>query len=351
MSPPSGSAPDHSVRHAGIRAAENYQRTPQSSGNTRVAVSELYSRSGELVQGGLFKAPMPPQHQPQLEVFGSTGGGGRRDPSRPTDLGFALPQSQDPAFPSSPLSGLGSPHRSPYAHQTPGTPRPDYGQQISDPFTQQSPLSSRPSPDPYANPQAPVTPRPHSDPAYLTTHPALRLDQFNQPSANRHPSPSHPNMDPYSSNPGTPRPSVTERFPRSPGSQRSSDPYAQPAGTPRPSSDPYAQQPSTPRPQKAPESFSQAPVESSTPQPAGSGSSPLAQGLSGETVTFTPAHHQVTDGTEFVCLCCSFLFHVFVFSAVAGVRNPQQPDPKAPWDVGGQQLLWLGRSDSWSRPS
>lgn len=285
MTPPSGSAPDHLGRHVGLRAAETYQRTPHNSSNMRVAASELYSRAGELVQGGLFKAPMPPQHQPQPEVFGSIGG--RRDPSRPTDLGFALPQSQDTAFPSSPLSGLGSPHRSPYA-QTPGTPRPDYSQQMTDPFTQQSPLSSRPSPDPYANPQTPGTP--HSDPTYLPTAPALRLDQYNQQSASRRPSPSHPTLDPYASNPGTPRP-----FSRSPGSQRSADPYTQPVGTPRPSPDPYAQQPSTPRPQKGPESFNQAPVESFTPQPAGSSSSPLAPGLSGELVTFIPTHLQVTD--------------------------------------------------------
>ncbi|XP_049896001.1 histone-lysine N-methyltransferase 2C-like isoform X2 [Epinephelus moara] len=293
MSPSSGSAPDLSSRHVGIRAAETYQRTPHNGSNIRVPVSESYGRAGELVQGGLFKAPMPPQHQPQQEVFGSSGGGGgRRDPSRPTDLGFTLLQSQDPPFPSSPLTGLGSPHRSPYA-QTPGTPRPDYSQQITDPFTQHSPLTSRPSPDPYANPQTPGTPRPHSDPAYLATPPTLRLDPYNQQSANRRPSPSHPNIDPYASNPGTPRPSVTERFPRSPGSQRSNDPYAQTAGTPRPTSDPYAQQPSTPRPQKAPEPFSQTPVESFTPQPAGSTSSPSVPGLSGETVSFTSAHHQL----------------------------------------------------------
>ncbi|XP_044195043.1 histone-lysine N-methyltransferase 2C-like isoform X6 [Thunnus albacares] len=290
MSPPSGSAPDHPARHVAVRAAETYQRTPHNSSNIRVADS--YGRAGELVQGGVFKAPMPPQHQPQQEVFGSSGGGVRRDPSRPTDLGFALPQSQDPSFPSSPLSGLSSPHRSPYA-QTPGTPRADYSQQISDPFAQQSPLTSRPSPDPYTNPQTPGTPRPHSDPTYLTTPPALRLDQYNQQSANCRPSPSHPTLDPYASNPGTPRPSVGERFPQSPGSQRSTEHYAQPAGTPRPSPDPYAQQPSTPRPQKAPEAFSQAPAESFPPQPARSDSSPLAPGLPGETVTFTQTHHQL----------------------------------------------------------
>ncbi|XP_069368224.1 histone-lysine N-methyltransferase 2C-like isoform X3 [Paralichthys olivaceus] len=258
MSPHSGSASDHAVRNVGVRAAETFQRTPHNSSNLRVA-AELYGRVGELVQSGVFKAPMPPQQ----EMFGNTGGGGRRDPSRPTDLGFVLPQTLDPSFPSSPLSGLGSPHRSPYA-QTPGTPRPDYSQQIPDPFTQQSPLTSRPSPDPYTNPLAPGTPRPHSDPSYLTPPPTLRLDQFNQQPSTRRPSPSHPTLDPYNSNPGTPRPSVSERVPRSPGSQRSTDPYTQ--------------QPSTPRPQKGPESFIQAPVENFTP---------LAPGE-----TFTPTPHQ-----------------------------------------------------------
>ncbi|XP_028288299.1 histone-lysine N-methyltransferase 2C-like isoform X3 [Parambassis ranga] len=268
MSPPSGSA-------IGIRAPETYQRN-----NVRIA-SESYSRAGELVQGNVFKAPMPPQQ----EVFGSTGGG-RRDPSRPTDLGLGLPLSQEPLFPSSPLSGLGSPHRSPYS-QTPGTPRPDYSQQIADTFAQQSPLTSRPSPDPYTNPQTPGTPRSHSDPTYLSTPPTLRLDHCNQ-----RPSPSHPALDPYASNPGTPHPSVTERFPRSPGSQWNTDPYTQSAGTPRPSPELFAQQPSTPRPQKTHEPFTQAPVESSPSHPAGSGSSPMASGLIAEPSAFTAAAHQ-----------------------------------------------------------
>ncbi|XP_031616289.2 histone-lysine N-methyltransferase 2C isoform X5 [Oreochromis aureus] len=272
---PGNPTPDPSVRHAGIRVAEVYQRT-----NVRVPAPESCSR--QLVQGVVFKAPMPPQQ----EAFG---GGGRRDLSRLTDPGFAPPPSQEPPFPSSPLSGLGSPHRSPYA-QAPGTPRPDYAQQISDPFTQQSPRTSRPSPDPYTNPQTPGTPRPHSDPTYLTTPPALRPDQYNQQSMSCRPSPSHPTLDPYASNPGTPRPAVTDRFPRSPGSQRTGDPYAQPTGTPRPSLDPYAQQPSTPRPQKAHEPFSQTPVESLAAQPAASVSSPLAPGDPG---TFTPTPHQL----------------------------------------------------------
>lgn len=265
MSPPSGSGPDVLARHS-VRIAESFQRTQAAS-----------IRVGELVQGGLFKAPMPPQHQSQQEVFGGAGGG-RRDPSRPTDLNFSFPPSQDSAFPSSPLSGLGSPHRSPYG-QTPGTPRPDYNQQITDPFTQQSP--------PYVNPQTPGTPRPHSDPSYLQTPPALRLDQYSQQSGGARPSPSHQTMDPYSSNPGTPRPSVTERFPRSPGCQRSSE--NQPTGTPRPSSDPY-QQNSTMRPQRGPEAFSQDPGDNFTPQAAGAGSSPLTPGE-----TFAPTHHQVIE--------------------------------------------------------
>lgn len=345
MTPPSCSAPELLARQVGMRAPESYQRT-QTSGNMRVAVLELPGRPSELAEGGLFKAPMPPQQQPQPEMFGVAGG--RRDPSRPTDLNFGLPQSQDPTFPTSPLSGLGSPHRSPYA-QTPGTPRPDYNQQITDSLTHQSP--------PYVNPQTPGTPRPHSDPSYLATPPGLRLDQYTQQSASRRPSPSHQNFDPYSSIPGTPRPSVTERFPCSPGSQRSNDCHTQVVGTPRPSPDPYTQQPSTMRPQKPPEPFSQAPAENFTPQPAGSSSSPL---VPGETMAFAPTHHQVTGVRVLLCLCV-LSFHLCFLSLVAAVsrkttaaglisQKPQQSGPKAPWDVGGEWLLWLGRSYSNSRP-
>ncbi|CAB1432000.1 unnamed protein product [Pleuronectes platessa] len=237
--PPSGSAPDHAVRHVSVRTAETFQRTPHNSSKLRVA-AELYGRVGELV----FKAPMPPQQ----EMFGNMGAGAGEGGAgrRPTDLGFVLPQMQDPSFPSSPLSGLGSPHRSPYT-QTPGTPRPDYCQQIPDPFTQHSPLTSRPSPDPYTNPLATGTPRPHSDPSYLTPPPTLQMDQFNQQPANRRPSPSHPTLDAYTSHPGTPRPSGTERVPQSPGSQRSSDPYALQPSTPTPHQSPGKQQDSFPR--------------------------------------------------------------------------------------------------------
>lgn len=241
--------------------------SPPSGSGVR---AESFQRS--LVPGGLFKAPMPPHLQPQQDAFCSGGGGVRRD------VGFA----QD--FPSSPLSGLGSPHRSPYA-QMPGTPRPDYSQQVSDLFPHQSPLSSRPSPDPYTNPQTPGTPRPHSDSSYLPSAAALQLEQFTQQSSARRPSPSHPALDPYASNPGTPRPSAAERFPRSPGGQWSSDPFSQPAGTPRPTADPYSQQPATPRPHKGPEAFSQASGESFGPQSAGS---PL-----GPESTFSGTPHQV----------------------------------------------------------
>lgn len=191
---------------SGIQQSRGGVVTPPSD----PAVSRHVSVRGS-VGGGVFKAPMPPQQQLQVELFGLSGGGPRRDVSRPADVTFGLAPPQD--VPSSPLSGLGSPQRSPYAQ------RLDPSQQLSDPF--QSPLTSRPSPDPYTNPQTPGTPRPHSDPTYLSTPPSLRLDHFTQQSAARWPSPSHQTFDPYGSNPGTPRPTVAERFPRSPGSQPS----------------------------------------------------------------------------------------------------------------------------------
>ncbi|XP_060950226.1 histone-lysine N-methyltransferase 2C-like [Limanda limanda] len=254
--PPPGSAPDHAVRHA--------QRT-HSSGHLRAA-ADSYGRGGDLVQrGGVFKAPMPPQ----LEMFGNPGGGAGEGGAgrRPTDLG--------------------SPHPS-YAQTsgTPGTPRPDYCQQTPDPFSQHSPLTSRPSPDPYTG-----TPRPHSDPSYLTPPTTLQLDQFNQQPANRRPSPSHPTLDAYPSHPGTPRPSGTERVPHSPGGQRSSDPYARPVGTPRPSPDPYSLQPSTPDPHQSPgklqDSFPRTPGSQSSQQPAVS-----EDGFSGR----TPGHAPFEQG-------------------------------------------------------
>lgn len=262
ISPPSGSGSELLSHHPALRPAESFQR-PQNSGTLRHATMDVSCRAGDPGQGLLFKAPM----RPQQEVCSGAGGGGRREPSRPPDVNFAgLSQSQDSAFPSSPLSALGSPQQSPYA-QMPGTPRPEYNQQPADPFIQQSP--------PYINPTG--TPRSHSDPAYMVTPPALRLEQYSpqQPAAGHRPSPSHQSADPYSSNPGTPRPSVVERFPRSPGSQRSGD--ASSGGTPRP--DQYSQQSLAVRAQKA------------SGDGAAPGSSPLAL------QNFSSTQHQVTKKT------------------------------------------------------
>ncbi|XP_061615115.1 histone-lysine N-methyltransferase 2C-like isoform X3 [Phyllopteryx taeniolatus] len=240
--------------------------------------SQVYHRSQ--VQGGVFKAPMPPQNQLQQELFGT-----RRDPSRPADL--SLPQPQDPAF----HSGLGSPQRSPYA-PTLGTPRVDNSQQMAEPIVQQSSLPSQPSHDAYTNSP---TSGPHSDSLYLpntnpslSTSPALCLDHLKMVTGRR-PSPSHPALDPYSSNTGAPRPSVPERFPRSPGGTLTSDPYARAPGTPRPSPDPYVHQPPTPHPQKAPETFGQAQVETFAPQ---LGRSSIGRDLGGGTVTHKQSPQQ-----------------------------------------------------------
>lgn len=252
VSPPSasGAASELLSRHLSLRPAESFQRS-QNSGPLRHPTLELSGRASDPVQGSLFKAPMPPQQE------GCAGaGGGRRDPSRPTELNFAgLSHSGDPAFPSSPLSALGSPHRSPCS-QMPGTPRPDYNQQSSEPFTQQSP--------PYISPQTPGTPRPHSDPLYLV--------QYSQqpPGPGHRPSPSQQNSDLYSSGPGTPRLSGAERFPRSPGDASS-------VRTQRP--DQFNQQ-SAGRNQKAP-------ADAFTPQHGGASSSPLAS------ESFPPAQQQV----------------------------------------------------------
>lgn len=160
-----------------IRPGMMSPSSPVCASSGRVGPQGLGVRMGDFAQSGLFKAPMPPQQ----DVFAGPGAA-RRDPPRPSDLNFGFSSAQEQAFPSSPLPGLSSPHRSPYSQTpgtpgTPGTPRPDYSQQVSEPFSQQSP--------PYMNPQTPGTPRPHSDSSYLQT-PALRLDQYSP-----RPSPSH----------------------------------------------------------------------------------------------------------------------------------------------------------------
>lgn len=265
-------------RHLSVRPAETLQRSQNSAA--------LSGRAGDL-----FKAPMPPQQ----EVCG----GGRRDPPRPTDVTFAgLSQAQDPAFPSSPRSALGSPHRSPYS-QMPGTPRPEYSQQTSDPFRQQSP--------PYISPQTPGTPRPHPETPFMVTSPALRLESYSQQppaAAGRRPSPSHQNADPYGSAPGTPRPSVAG-FPPSPGSQRTDSCSS---GTLR--LDQYSQQPSAVCTQKPP-------GEGFPPQHAGASSSPSAS------EPLTSAQNQVPE-KNWPWTCWASLSSSVVF--------PLQPSP-------GQHLL------------
>ncbi|XP_056155239.1 histone-lysine N-methyltransferase 2C [Lampris incognitus] len=230
---PSGSAPDISARQPAI------QRPPHNN-NTNI----------RMAGGGVFKAPMPPHSQ--QEVYSSStaaGGAGRSAPSStPTELGFPL--SQEPPFAS-------------YA-PAPGTPHPNYSQ-TPDPF------NSRPSPDP------PATPRPNSESSYLSTPAMLRIDQFGQQAASRRPSPSHSThlpLDSYSSMPGTPHPSAPECVPQSPGSQRSAELYSQAQGTPRLTG----------------------PADSFPPQPASSGMSPLAPVPSGETSSFSQAHHQQSPG-------------------------------------------------------
>uniref|UniRef100_A0A087X9K9 Histone-lysine N-methyltransferase 2C n=1 Tax=Poecilia formosa TaxID=48698 RepID=A0A087X9K9_POEFO len=212
-----------------------------------VRAGDSSQRTSLTVQGGVFKAPMPPHQE----------AAGRRD------LGF----------PNSPVSGLGSPHRSPYA---PGTP------QLGDA------TGSRPSPDPFRDPQTPGTPQPHSDCGYLAMPTALRADPVSQPSPS--------SLDSYPSNPGTPRSS--ERFPRSPGSQRSVDLFPQSVGTPRPPPESYLQQPSAPQAQKTL-------AESLTAPPAASASSSLGPGLMVERGAFSPAAPKVTTSLASSCRCIS----------------------------------------------
>lgn len=219
-------------------------------------------RVGDFAQGGLFKAPMPPQQ----EVF-TGAGAARRDPARPSDLNFGFAPAQDQSFPSSPLSGLSSPHRSPYAQTpgtpgTPGTPRPDYSQQMSEPFPQQSP--------PYAAPQAPGTPRPHSDPSYLQT-PTLRLDQYSP-----RPSPSHHSVEAFTSNPGVPRPSGTA--PPLPG------PFGQPPGE----AETFAQTHHQVSPGRQADSFPRTPSGGHTPKHPGMSEEGGFSNLAARTPTHDP---------------------------------------------------------------
>uniref|UniRef100_A0A674BEF3 Histone-lysine N-methyltransferase 2C n=1 Tax=Salmo trutta TaxID=8032 RepID=A0A674BEF3_SALTR len=249
MSPPSGG---ETFARMGGHRDEVYQRMSHN----RMILSDPYSRplltpipgSNESGSVPVFKAPMPPQQSQQEPYGGPMPGGLKRGPSDGFPQGLqADPYAQQPLTPrppmgegfpnepkmmrqtqeghfSQPLPMIRHPHRNLYA-QAPSTPRPDYSQQMSDPYAQ-PPGTPRPHSDSYAQP--PGTPRPHSDPSYLQTPPNLR----------------------------TPRPAPGDRFPKSPGSQRNMDPYAQQPGTPRPLlTDPYAQAPGTSRPEAGPDVF------------------------------------------------------------------------------------------------
>ncbi|TNN54069.1 putative E3 ubiquitin-protein ligase [Liparis tanakae] len=116
------------------------------------------------------------------------------------------------------------------------------------PQCRHSPLTSRPSPDPYNHLQT------LCEPSYLSPPPGLRPDQYGQQSSGRRPAPSPPTLDPYAST-LTPRPPAP-------------DAYA--AAPPRPSLGPYAQ-----RPQKGPgEVF---PPRRALKHPGTSGHAPFEQ--------------------------------------------------------------------------
>ncbi|XP_016096068.1 histone-lysine N-methyltransferase 2C-like [Sinocyclocheilus grahami] len=286
--------PGDSFSRQGLRS-EAYQRMAHS----RMVLSDPYSRplltpipgSNESGSVTVFKTPMLPS-QLQQDSF-SAGKQGMRRASSDTlsQVQHSDPYSHQPLTPHPSMGdgfnnegrmmrpGQGSPfaqpllmsrhpQRDPYS-QAPSTPRPDYLQQMPDPYAQ-PPGTPRPH-DPYA--QMPDTPRPHSDPYTLpsSTSRTATIDQFSQSQPNSHrQSPSHA-IDPYAQMPGTPRPSCGERYPKSPSSQITTDPFSQPSRTPRPVkneaydqppgtprpvlTDPYSQPPGTPRPGADPEAF------------------------------------------------------------------------------------------------
>ncbi|XP_051910013.1 histone-lysine N-methyltransferase 2C-like [Hippocampus zosterae] len=147
--------------------------------------SQVYPRSP--VQGGLFKAPMPPQNQPLQELFD----------------GAAL---SDPAL----HPQLGSPRCNTYA-PAPRNPGGDYDHQTAEPFVRRSSLS-----DTYADPPASG---PHGDASYLG------LERSNTASGRHF------------------RPSLPAHLPGLPGSALTLDRYAQRASTPDPQKTPEAETP------------------------------------------------------------------------------------------------------------
>ncbi|XP_052398392.1 histone-lysine N-methyltransferase 2C isoform X7 [Carassius gibelio] len=279
--------PGDSFSRPGL-SSEAYQRMAHS----RMVLSDPYSRplltpipgSNESGSVTVFKMPMPPS-QLQLDSF-STGQQGMRRGSSDTlsQVQHSDPYSHQPLTPHPSMGdgfsnegrmmrpGQGSPFAQPlpmsrhpqrdlYA-QASSKPRPDYLQQMPDPYAQ-APGTPRPH-DPYA--RMPGTPRPHSDPYTLqsSTLRTATIDQFSQSQPNScRQSPSHA-IDPYAQMPGTPRPSG-ERYPISPSSQRTTDNFSQPSGTPRPVkneaydqrpvTDLFSQPPGTPHPVAEPEAF------------------------------------------------------------------------------------------------
>ncbi|XP_026093585.1 histone-lysine N-methyltransferase 2C-like isoform X5 [Carassius auratus] len=279
--------PGDSFSRPGL-SSEAYQRMAHS----RMVLSDPYSRplltpipgSNESGSVTVFKTPMPPS-QLQLDSF-STGQQGMRRGSSDTlsQVQHSDPYSHQPLTPHPSMGdgfsnegrmmrpGQGSPFAQPlpmsrhpqrdlYA-QASSKPRPDYLQQMPDPYAQ-APGTPRPH-DPYA--RMPGTPRPHSDPYTLqsSTLRTATIDQFSQSQPNScRQSPSHA-IDPYAQMPGTPRPSG-ERYPISPSSQRTTDHFSQHSGTPRPVkneaydqrpvTDLLSQSPGTPHPVAEPEAF------------------------------------------------------------------------------------------------
>uniref|UniRef100_A0A8C2FJX8 Histone-lysine N-methyltransferase 2C n=1 Tax=Cyprinus carpio TaxID=7962 RepID=A0A8C2FJX8_CYPCA len=195
--------PGDSFSRPGQRS-EAYQRMAHS----RMILSDPYSRplltpipgSNESGSVPVFKTPMPPS-QLQQDSF-SAGQQGMRRGSSDT-----LSQVQ---------------HSDPYSHQ-------------------------------------PLTPHPSMGDGFINEGRMMRPGQGNylqqMPDSYAQQSPSHA-IDPYAQMPGTPRPSSGERYPKSPSSQRTSDPFSQSSGTSRPVlTDPYSQPPGTPHPGIDPEAF------------------------------------------------------------------------------------------------
>ncbi|XP_076001014.1 histone-lysine N-methyltransferase 2C isoform X3 [Genypterus blacodes] len=298
---------------------EAYQRMAQN----RMILSDPYSRplltpipgSNESGSVPLFKTPMPPpqaqdpfnrpgphlndrfsqnqQNDPYAQPPHTPRPSGNDSFTSPPRMGQHHPQGHGFAQPGAMIQMS----RNPYAH-APSTPRPDHFSY--DPFAQSS-VPTKPSPDPYS--QCPGTPRPMSE---SSAQPRPFFEPYARPPGTPRPhdnygQPSNtpiPSSDPYSQAPNTPRPSginqfthqshpaqkmspshsadlyaqpqsiqrpsVGERFSKSPGSQRgpmepfvnnpglsraaSSDMFSQP-GAPRSMlNDPYAQPPGTPRP-------------------------------------------------------------------------------------------------------